>query len=37
MTLRLTLAAHLCGMGMAMTTIIGMVPTMVRMMRVLLP
>jgi hypothetical protein len=36
MTLRITLAAHLCGVGMGVATIVGLVPSVVRMMRALL-
>jgi ribose 5-phosphate isomerase RpiB len=36
-TLRETLAAHLCGVGMGMAMIVGMVPGMVQMMRMLAP
>jgi hypothetical protein len=37
MTLRITFAAHLCGVGMGMAVIISLVPAVVTLMRLLNP
>jgi hypothetical protein len=35
MTPRITLAAHLCGVGMGVATIVSLVPAVVRLLRLL--
>jgi hypothetical protein len=36
MTLRIALAAHLCGVGMGMATIISLVPAVVKLLRMMI-